>query len=68
MRQLAMRFRGLLRGTDTGKLNLWLDDAEAAGIYAMQSFARTIRRDITAVKNAITEVGATAKPKGRSTG
>ena len=27
MRQLAMRFRGLLRGADPGKLGPWLDDA-----------------------------------------
>jgi hypothetical protein len=31
MRQLAMRFRGLLRGTDLSMLEGWLDDASPNG-------------------------------------
>jgi hypothetical protein len=53
MRRLAMRFRGLLLGRTPEDLDDWLTDARASGIYAMQRFARTIRQDIEAVRNAI---------------
>jgi len=51
-RRLAMRFRGLLRGGTVEELDAWLIDARASGIYAMQRFARTIRQDLEAVRNA----------------
>ncbi len=41
MRELAMRFRGVLRSKDVKRLDQWLDDAQRSGIYAMQRFART---------------------------
>ena len=34
MRQLAMRFRGILRGQSTAALGQWLHDAHHCGIYA----------------------------------
>jgi transposase len=43
MRQLAMRFRGILRSHDTAKLDSWLDAADRSGLSAMQRFARTLR-------------------------
>src|SRR5208337_5561663 len=46
MRQLAMRFRGLLRGADPGKLGPWLDDAQHSGVRPMQQIARVLSRDI----------------------
>jgi transposase len=55
MRQLAMRFRGLFRGSDPDKLDPWLDDAQSSGLSSMERFARALRRDIEAVKNAIAE-------------
>ena len=55
MRQLAMRFRGILRGRDAGGLEHWLKDAQDCGIYAMQRFVRTLRSDLDAVRNAVTE-------------
>jgi len=55
MRRLAMRFRGILRSKNAGKLGVWLKDARQSGLYAMQGFARTQHRDIDAVRNAITE-------------
>src|SRR5208283_3960286 len=55
MRHLAMRFRGLLRGGTPERLNNWLIDARASGIYAMQRFTRTIRQDLEAVRNAMSE-------------
>ena len=52
MRRLAMRFRGILRSKDLQKFDTWLNDAQQSGIYAMQRFARTLRRDLDAVTNA----------------
>ena len=54
MRALAMRFRGLLRAGSRRKLDRWIKDAQQSGIYAMQRFARTLRQDIGAVRNAVT--------------
>ena len=65
MRGLAMRFRGIFQGKDTDKLDVWLDDAQQSGIYAMQRFARTLRRDIDGVKNAVTECWSTGETEGR---
>jgi len=53
MRSLAMRFRGLFRSRDVSGLQDWLDDARDTHIYAMRRFARAIRRDIDAVRNAV---------------
>jgi transposase len=53
--QIAMRFRGLLRGRDGAKLDPWLDQAYYSGIYALQRFARTLQGDLDAVRNAVTE-------------
>src|ERR1700722_14465069 len=47
MRRLAMRFRGILRSKDIQKFGVWLDDAQQSGIYAMQRFARTVRRALS---------------------
>ena len=55
MRGLAMRFRGLLRGRSVEKLDVWLPDARRSGIYGMQRFARALRHDIEAVRNAVLE-------------
>ena len=55
MRQLAMRFHGLLMGGSIEKLDAWLHDAQLSGIYAMQRFARAARQDIDAVRNAVLE-------------
>ena len=37
MRQLAMRFRGILRGSDPSKLAGWMDDAHRTGLYTVAS-------------------------------
>jgi transposase len=55
MRQLAMRFRGLLHGGTVEKLDAWLSDARHYGIYGMRRFATTLRQDIAAVRNAVLE-------------
>jgi transposase len=53
MRRLAMRFRGLLRSKDSSKLAPWLRAAKDSAIPGLQQFARTLRRDLAAVRNAI---------------
>jgi len=65
MRGLAMRFRGILRSENAGKLGTWLKDAQRSSLYAMQRFARTLRRDIDAVRNAITEQWSNGQTKGQ---
>ena len=65
MRKLAMRFRGRLRGGTTEKLDTWLDDARASGIYGMQRFARTIRQDLEAVRNAVLEPWSNGQTEGQ---
>src|SRR5208283_4127188 len=44
MRELAMRFRGILRGNDTEKLDVWLHDADRSGLYGIRRFAQTLCR------------------------
>ena len=65
MRQLAMRFRGILRSKDIQKFDVWLNDAQQSGIYAIHRFARTIRRDIDAVRNALTEGWTNGQTEGQ---
>ena len=65
MRRLAMRFRGLLRGGTVEGLDAWLIDARASGIYAMQRFAKTIRQDLEAVRNAMSEPWSNGQTEGQ---
>ena len=65
MRRLAMRFRGLLRSSDPGKLGSWLDDARHSGIQLLQQFARILSRDIDAVRNAISEPWSSGQAEGQ---
>ena len=65
MRGLAMRFRGLFRGRSVEKLDIWLADARQCGIHAMRVFARTLRQDIDAVRNAIVEPWSNGQTEGQ---
>jgi transposase len=65
MRHLAMRFRGLLGGGDAEKLDGWLSDARRSGIYGMQRFARALRHDIEAVRNAVREPWSNRQTEGQ---
>jgi hypothetical protein len=65
MRQLAMRFRGLLRSGSVETLDVWLRDARLSGIYAMRRFARTLRQDIGAVRNAMLEPWSNGQAEGQ---
>jgi len=66
MRRLAMRFRGMVRSKNTGNLDTWLKDVHQSGLDAMQRLARTLRRDIDAVRNAITEQWSNGQTEGQS--
>ena len=65
MRKLAMQFRGLFRSKNAEKLDSWLNDAEASGIYAMRRFAQTLRQDIDAVRNAVSEPWSNGQTEGQ---
>ena len=61
MRRLAMQFRGLLRSGTAERLDAWLTDARASGIYAMQR----IRQDLEAVQNAVSEPWSNGQTEGQ---
>jgi transposase len=65
MRRLAMQFRGLLRSGTAERLDAWLRDARASGIYAMKRFAKTIRQDVEAVRNAVSEPWSNGQTEGQ---
>ena len=65
MRQLAMRFRGILRSRDIGRLAVWLNDAHESGNYAVQLFVRTLRQDIDAVRNTLMEHWSDGQTEGQ---
>jgi transposase len=65
MRSLAMRFRGLLRGSDAKALDTWIRDATGCGAHAMQAFAAKLRHDIDAVRNAIREPWSNGQTEGQ---
>jgi hypothetical protein len=65
MRALAMHFRGILRGNDAAKLDAWLHDADRSGLYGLRRFARSLRHDLAAVRNAITETWSNGQKEGQ---
>ena len=65
MRQLAMRFRGLLTGSDPASLDGWLRHAASSGIYGMRQFGATLRQDLAAVRNAISEPWSNGQTEGQ---
>jgi Transposase len=65
MRQLAMRFRGILKGSDTEPLDGWLSEAASSGIHGMRQFAATLRQDLAAVRNAISEPWSNGQTEGQ---
>ena len=65
MRALAMRFRGILRGGDVEKLSVWLHDADRSTLYGIRRFVHTLRQDLAAVGNAITETWSNGQTEGQ---
>ena len=66
LRRLAMRFRGILRGGKAAKLDAWPRDARASGIGALRRFARTLSRDLEAVRSAVTETWSNGQTEGQT--
>jgi Transposase len=62
---LTMRFRGILRGGDVEKLTVWLHDADRSARYGVRGFVHTLRLDLTAVRNAITETWSNGQTEGQ---
>jgi hypothetical protein len=50
---------------DIQKFGVWLNDAQQSGIYAIQRFARTLRRDVDAARNALTEGWSNGQTEGQ---
>ena len=46
-------------------MDAWLIDARASGIYAMQRFAKAIRQDLEAVRNAMSEPWSNGQTEGQ---
>jgi transposase len=46
-------------------LDAWLMDARASGIYVMLRFAKTIRQDLEAVRNAMSEPWSNGQTEGQ---
>jgi transposase len=46
-------------------LDVWLTDARASGIYAMHRFAKAIRQDLEAVRNAVSEPWSNGQTEGQ---
>jgi hypothetical protein len=65
MRQLAMRFRGILRGTDPAKLERWLGDASRSALHGIRRFAQVLLHDIDAVRHAISERWSNGQTEGQ---
>ena len=42
-----------------------MTDAHQSGLYALQRFARTLRRDIDAVRNAVTDSWSNGQTEGQ---
>lgn len=53
MRHLALRFNGIMHGRKADLLPAWIDDAIETDLVPIVRFARTLNRDIDAVRNAI---------------
>ncbi len=65
MREFVVRFRGIMCSGDITKLTAWIDDFLRSRIYAMQRFGKSLRQDIDAVRNAMTEPWSNGQAEGQ---
>ena len=56
MRSLVIQFRGILQAGKVETLEKWIRKAMNSGIYSMKRFAKTLRRDWDAVRNALSVI------------
>ena len=55
----------ILRSKKVSKLSAWLKAANKSGLYAIQQFARTLRRDIDAVRDPVSEPWSNGQTEGQ---
>ncbi len=65
MRAPATRFRGMMRSGKTDGLDAWLCDAVGSGIYGMRVFVRGLKKDLVAVRNALTTKWSSGQIEGQ---
>jgi transposase len=53
MRHLVLSFRSILCGGRVSSMRCWIAEAEAAGITAISTFVRQLKKDQVAVENAV---------------
>ena len=54
LRRFILQFRAMLRWRSAKRLNTWIDSATVSGFRFTAQFARTLRRDLEAVKLSMT--------------
>jgi hypothetical protein len=54
LRQFVLQFRAMLRWRSAKRLTTWIDSATVSGFRFTAQFARTLRRDLEAVKLSMT--------------
>jgi transposase len=54
LRRFVLQFRAMLRWRSAKRLNRWIDSATVSGFRFTAQFARTLRRDLEAVKLSMT--------------
>ena len=64
LRKLALQFRAMLRWRKAGQLGPWMKRATASGFSFLAQFARALRRDLDAVKLALTTKWSTGPLEG----
>lgn len=60
-----MRFNGILCGRRADPLVAWIDDAIDTNLAPIMRFARTLHRDINAVKNGIEMPWSNSQVEGK---
>lgn len=64
MRHLVLSFRGILCKGKVTSLRDWVKKAEAAGIGLISAFVRQLKRDMTAVENAVEQLWSNGPVEG----
>lgn len=63
--QLAERFVNMVKQREPDKLEKWLEDVVASGVRSLISFASGIRKDLTAVLNALSSIWSNGQVEGQ---
>jgi transposase len=68
LRRFVLQFRAMLRWRSAKRLNTWIDSATVSGFRFTAQFARTLRRDLEAVKLSMTTPWSNGPIEGRING